>query len=145
MVRTLRNLADRMDALADNIDGAANEVKKEVAVAVVKNLISVTPVDTSRALSNWIAENGRSHNYSILPHVKGEHGSTRAASMSAALADAMAAIARAKPGVPIFITNNLRYIRALNNGHSQQAPAGFVERGVLIGRKTAEKAKLKVR
>lgn len=27
----------------------------------------------------------------------------------------------------IFISNNLPYIRRLNEGHSQQAPAGFVE------------------
>ena len=64
--------------------------------------------------------------------------------MSAALADAMAVIEKAKPGVPIFITHNLLYIRALNAGSSSQAPAGFVERSALIGRNIAKNAKLKV-
>ena len=144
MAKTLLALAARLENIAGKIETGANEIKKDVARGIIKDLIPATPVDTSRALSNWIANNGAAHNYSILPHVSGHFGSTRGTSMSAALADAMAVIEKAKPGVPIFITNNLLYIRALNAGSSRQAPAGFVERSALIGRNIAKNAKLKV-
>lgn len=144
MARTLNDLAARMEKIADSLDDKANDLKKKTATVIVKDLISVTPVDTSRALSNWIATNGQPANFSVLAYNPGSAGSTRGSSMSAALAAAMAEIANAKPGVPLFLTNNLRYIRALNDGHSKQAPAGFVERSALLGRKTVEKAKLGV-
>lgn len=144
MAKNLLALAARLESIAGKIETGANEIKKDVARGIIKDLIPATPVDTSRALSNWIASNGAAHKYSILPHVSGHFGSTRGTSMSAALADAMAVIEKAKPGVPIFITNNLLYIRALNAGSSRQAPAGFVERSALIGRNIAKNAKLKV-
>lgn len=144
MAGNLLNLAKRMRGVADKIDGAANEIKKQVATVVARDLITVTPVDTSRALSNWIATNGAASNYSVLAHSPGHFGSTRSASQSAAIAAAISVIAAAKPGVSIFITNNVVYIGYLNSGGSKQAPAGFVERAELLGRKTIEKAKLKL-
>lgn len=144
MAKTLLALAERLESIAAKIETGANEIKKAVAREIVKDLIPATPVDTSRALSNWIVSNGRAHNYSIAPHVAGISGSTRGASMSVALADAMALIETAKPGVPIFITNNLSYIRSLNEGSSRQAPAGFVERSALIGRNIVTATKLKI-
>jgi hypothetical protein len=144
MARTLNALANRLDKAADNLAEQANAIKKKAATVIAKSLISTTPVDTSRALSNWLATIGAQANYSILAHSPGSGGSTRGASMSAALADAMNTIAGAKPGQPIFLTNNLRYIRALNDGHSKQAPAGFVERAELLGGKTVREAKIKV-
>lgn len=142
MVRTLNDLAARLDRIADKVEKAPNELKKKVARRVVAQLVSVTPVDTSRALSNWIATNGSPANFSVLAYSVGSAGSTRGASMSAAIAAALKEIDAAAPSVPIFLTNNLRYIRRLNDGYSKQAPAGFVERAALIGRKTVESFKL---
>jgi hypothetical protein len=144
MAKTLLDLAARLERTAAKIETGANEIKKDVARAIIGDLIPATPVDTSRALSNWIANNGSAHNFSILPHVSGHFGSTRGVSMSAALAAALSVIEQAKPGVPIFITNNLLYIRGLNAGNSKQAPAGFVERSALVGRNVAKASKLKV-
>jgi hypothetical protein len=36
-------------------------------------------------------------------------------------------------GGSIFIANNLPYIVPLNNGHSQQAPMGFIQTAILNG------------
>lgn len=38
-----------------------------------------------------------------------------------------------KLGDTVWISNNLPYIEALNNGHSTQAPAGFVELAIEAG------------
>lgn len=142
MARDLKYLADRLDRLAEQVSDRANEVAKQVAIAVVKDLIPATPADTTRALSNWVPSFGSPVNYSIFPYVSGQLGSTRGASVSAALAEAMSAIADKKPGQSIFFTNNVDYILQLNAGSSKQAPAGFVERSVLIGRLTLRKARL---
>ena len=144
MAKTLLDLAARLERTAAKIETGSNEIKKDAARAIISDLIPVTPADTSRALSNWIASNGTAHNYSVLPHVSGHFGSTRGTSMATAIADAMAVIEKAKSGLPIFITNNLVYIRGLNAGDSKQAPAGFVERSVLVGQNVVKASKLKV-
>lgn len=144
MARTLKDLAARLNGVADNISEQANEIKKKAATVIVRDLITVTPVDTSRALSNWLATLNAPANNSVLAHSPGQQGSTRGTSMSTALANAINIIAKSKPGQPIFLTNNLRYIRALNDGHSKQAPAGFVERAELLGGKIIREAKIKV-
>ncbi len=90
----------------------------EIAMAIHRNLVLTTPVDTGRARSNW------------LPSV----GTPRVNEVSAT--DAMTAIMAAEAefmpeGLPfwptLYIANNLPYIRKLNEGHSRQAPAHFVE------------------
>jgi len=144
MARNLNALAARLEKAADSIGEQANGIKKKAATVIVRDLVSVTPVDTSRALSNWLATLNTPANNSVLAHSPGLRGNTRGTSMSTALSNAIAIISRAKPGQPIFLTNNLRYIRALNDGHSKQAPAGFVERAELLGGKTVREAKIKV-
>ncbi len=65
------------------------------------------------------------------------------ASAAETINQARAVLATKKPGQKIYITNNLPYIRRLNDGYSKQAPAGFVERAVLIGRKMRKNFKIK--
>lgn len=112
-----------------------NELKKKVAIAIVTDLIAQTPVDSSKALSNWVIGLGAPNRDKLDPYFFGDRGSTQETSGAVALSVARATIARAAPGQPIFISNNLPYIRRLNDGHSTQAPAGFVERAELIGGK----------
>jgi hypothetical protein len=40
----------------------------------------------------------------------------------------------------MHITNNLPYIVRLNQGYSAQAPAGYVEQGVLAARRAIDSA-----
>jgi hypothetical protein len=143
MSGNLLDLAKRLEARAETLDEDASRIAVEVATAVVTDLIQVTPVDTSRALSNWIVTLGAFNNYSIFAYYPGVFGSTRGSSAAAAIAEAVRVLATKKPGVPIWITNNLRYIRPLNEGHSKQEPAGFVERAALKGRNIAKAAKLR--
>jgi len=47
--------------------------------------------------------------------------------------------ARFRLGQRIWISNNLDYIQRLNEGHSTQAPAGFVEAAIQVGTRTVLK------
>lgn len=142
---TLLDLARKMDQLSGNIEKAANELKKELALLLVEELTRVTPVDTSKALSNWRANVQGRIEAAIEAHFLGSRGSTQAASISEAIAAAKAEIAGAKPGKPIAIFNSVPYIRRLNEGSSRQAPAGFVEASVLIARRKMRNKRLDIK
>lgn len=141
----LLDLAKRCEALADGIPLAASELASSVARVVHKDLVTVTPVDTSKALSNWVLTVEEPWALYLPAHIEGEAGSTREDSGQLALAAGEQQLALKKPGVPIFIQNNAPYIRRLNDGWSAQEPAGFVERAVLLGRKTCERIGVKLK
>lgn len=144
MAKTLLDLAKRMDRLAGAIDAAASEHAAKVGLTIVSDLAYHTPVDTSKALSNWIVSIGGPTFKRIDPYFFGEGGSSRNASAQETIAAAKAMLANKKPGQSIFITNSQPYIRRLNEGYSRQAPAGFVERAALIGRRLKFEVKIKV-
>lgn len=133
---TLKQLAARLNKLADNAGNLADETKARVALAIVRQLVFDTPVDTSRALSNWRVGTG-STPAPIPPYYAGMQGSTRAASAASAIAAAEAAIAANKHASVLAIFNSVPYIRRLNEGSSAQAPAGFIEKAILAGRLAA--------
>lgn len=143
MASDLLSLADRLEKKAAAIEKAASQTAVDTALAIVGDLAYKTPVDTSQALSNWIVTLESPAEQRISPHYPGLQGSTRNASAAETLNLAKAVLKNKKPGQAIYIRNNLPYIRRLNDGYSGQAPAGFVERAVLIGRKMLAKFKIK--
>lgn len=141
----LLDLAKRMDRLADLIPLKTNELKHEIARIVHRDLLTVTPVDTSEALSNWVLTSEEPWAVPLPPHYEGIHGSTQAESINAALIAGEQQLKLNRPGESIFISNNAPHIKSLNEGSSGQAPAGFVERSVLYGRKIVEARGLKLK
>lgn len=143
MAKSLLDLANSLERKAALLDKAASDAAVEVALTIVGDLAYKTPVDTSQALSNWQVGLGAAVSGKIGPHYPGQKGTTQRASAQETISAAKAVLANKKPGQEIHITNNLPYIRRLNNGYSGQQPAGFVERAALIGRKIVEKFKIK--
>lgn len=141
----LLDLANRMQKLKERIPQAASDLASSVARVVQKDLVTVTPVDESTALSNWVLTTEEPFALQLDAYVPGQQGSTREESGQLALAQGEQQLALKKPGDPIYITNNLPYIRRLNEGYSDQEPAGFVERAALLGRKTVESVGLKLK
>lgn len=131
--------AKRMKQRAKNVVFGVNKVKKLTALAVDQALVLGTPVDTGTARSNWIVsldvpnENTRD---AYVPLIDGDQSET--ANAKEAIAQGKGAISQAKPEQAIYLTNNLGYIVALNEGHSAQAPAGFVEEAVDAGHRAAK-------
>lgn len=127
---SLRDFAKRMDDRADKIVETANKKSIDVATAILRRLTFVTPVDTAKAISNWQIGIGSPVQADIGPYVFGQ----RTASGTAAYQAGVSKLAMKKPGETIYISNLVPYIRQLNEGSSKQAPAGFVEQAVLVGR-----------
>lgn len=134
MAGNLFDLANRIGARRSQIEQAANNAAIQVAMTIVTRLANITPVDTSRAISNWQVTIGQPSNFSLFPYYPGNFGSTEHASAQATIDAARQVLVGKRPGQTIFIVNNLDYIQRLNEGSSKQAPAGFVEQAVLLGR-----------
>jgi hypothetical protein len=140
----LKRFAIRLRHLGNNVERNAGKLVRKVALSVDSTVVTATPVDTGRARSNWQVEIGKPASGTLESFVPGSEGSTVGENTRIALAIGAAQIATHKAGQTIYLTNNLPYIGALNNGHSAQAPAGFVQTAVLDGALQIKEAKLLV-
>lgn len=140
--RTLLDLANMLERIPDKIEKEASNVAVRVALTIVNDLVYVTPVDTSQAISNWQVELNSPVDSKISPHFPGLLGSTANASAVAAYQLAKSILETKKPGEKIYISNVLPYINKLNDGSSTQQARGFVQRAVLLGRLQVEKLKV---
>lgn len=140
--QTLKGLATKLRKNASGLPKAASDLNKRVSRAVVADLTNVTPVDTSQAISNWQLSIHEPVAGDRPAFVVGSQGSTKDASAAAARATAERQLRFKKPEDFVYISNVLPYIVPLNEGSSRQAPAGFVERSVLMGRSIIKGAKL---
>lgn len=143
-MKDLTQLASFLNKLDSKIRNQASLHAKMIAGNVHEELVYETPVDTSRALSNWQVSLGSPISGEIPPYALGFQGTSADVSASAAIASGQRAIANKIPGQSIFITNNVSYIIDLNNGSSIQAPSGFIEDSVMIGVMKTPMFKLKV-
>lgn len=120
----LGEFGKRMKRHGENVEKNATVLVRKCALAVDSAVVIATPVDTGRARGNWqVALNAPA---SGTLEVEDKSG-------AGAIAQGSSTIAGHKSGGSIHITNNLPYIGRLNDGWSAQAPAGFVQKAVLIG------------
>lgn len=129
----LRSFGKRIQMVSKEINPNVEQLMKKVAVAVDQTVVMATPVDTGRARSNWQVGLNQEPEGVREPYVEGKEGSTGGPNAQAAIDEARREISKYKRGQEINITNNLPYIERLNNGHSAQAPAGFVQKAIHAG------------
>lgn len=138
----LTQFAAKMNERAKELPENVNKIKKDVAKATLKGISEATPVDTGVALSNWHVDINKAPAALIPAHTHGAHGSTRQANLNATLAAGSASIDLAKPGDTVHIGNRVHYVPDLNYGSVTNAPAGFIETGVMRGRAILKTAKV---
>lgn len=105
-----RDFARLLKAAGDKAD----LVVRKTALQLQSEMIARSPVDTGRFKGNWQTGIGA---------VNADTGS---AANSDALGRCATVLQGWKPGQTIFLTNSLPYAKRLENGWSQQAPAGMV-------------------
>jgi len=136
----LRTLAKNMRARAKAVDQFASDVAVAGTKAMMTELVEVTPVDTSTALSNWQVNLGNPAADALGAAAPGHKGSTRSVSADKTLADAAAELQYKKPGQPIFVSNLINYIADLDTGSSTQFPGGFIPRALIVFRLAVREA-----
>lgn len=97
-------------------NGNIDVVVRKITFEVFSRVIRKTPVDTGRARGNWIASADRPVLIAL----------DAAKTEQQALADAGSVALKQPAGGVVFLANNLPYIQRLENGWSDQAPAGMV-------------------
>lgn len=131
----------RMNSLAKQVKVYKGVVEDVTTRRTIEVLVETTPVDTSKALSNWLVGRGRPRRSIIEAHFPGKGGNTAGQSRSKTIKEAAARIKGAVTR-PIFVSNNVPYMDKLNAGSSQQAPANFIEMALLAARQAVRRSKI---
>lgn len=101
----------------DRANGRIDLVVRKIALDVFRRVIMKSPVDTGRFRGNWQVAIGNIPAGTLAIDDK---------SGTATMAKVTAATMRLNAGEVIHLVNNLAYARALEYGHSKQAPNGMV-------------------
>jgi len=118
--------------IVSSLNGFVERIIKKLTLDIVANLVTApgdggTPVDTGWARANWIPQIG-----SPRTDVAGTRQQAEAGLLPSDQASGVAAVAtgyRLGRGA-VHISNNVPYILRLDQGHSKQAPKGFVRRAI---------------
>lgn len=121
---SLAQFARRIRKRGLQVEVNVDKLVAQVAIVIDQTVVSSTPVDTGRARANWQASIGTPITEELdAEDVSGQDTISRN----------NAVIKRRKSGQSVWLSNNLSYIEALNNGSSAQAPANFVQLAVQAG------------
>jgi len=114
--------------LANTVSDRYNEVIRKACIDLYTKIVTRTPVDTGRARASWQLSDSGVNNA-----VWSNTGTSGVAHSAASSADIANNINQNVDGFTVDIStdtvtifNNLEYISFLEDGHSQQAPAGMV-------------------
>lgn len=102
---------------------------KKITLDLTANLVEVTPVDIGWARANWVPSIGRP---SLPRTISGKPTAGQLSAKEGKQEQGLAKVATQytlDQGV-VFVSNNVPYILRLNDGHSQQEPAGFIQRAI---------------
>ena len=140
-------LAGRLDKVAEACAADVKQLVTDIVAGVAGELARNTPVDTALARSNWTTSLGSPVSGILFPYksypsryTRGPRGAVRKGgsfreriNTNSVIEQARVAMIRRADDQPIYITNNVDYIEYLNQGKSQQSPAGFIQRAVTVG------------
>ena len=111
-------------AIVQSLERVTERAIVKITLDVTANLIETTPVDTGWARANWVPKIGETDDQPV-----GNPGDAGVAAAAQASGQASIPSYRLEQG-KITIANNVPYVPILNDGHSSQAAAGFVQRAI---------------
>lgn len=111
---------ERLLSMRDEIDDFVLEETQKLALAIDRDVVRETPVDTSAARGSWLASVGSPDDTDVTNK-----------SPEVAMQQASLAVGAARPYQLIYIQNSKPYINRLNQGWSLQAPAMYIDKIIL--------------
>jgi hypothetical protein len=121
----------QIKAIRGDFEKFATRVVQKVVLSVNGELIKTTPVDTGWARSNWIPNIGHPYAKPAGSRIEAEMGTLDLSPQQKGTAN-IATKYHLNDGT-IYITNNVYYIKNLNDGSSKQAPKAFVQMAIENG------------
>jgi hypothetical protein len=107
---------ERLISIRDDVDNFVLEETQKLALAIDRDVVRETPVDTSAARGAWLGSVGTPDDTDVTNK-----------SPAAAIAQAEQAVKSARPYQLIYIQNTKPYINRLNAGWSLQAPSMYID------------------
>jgi hypothetical protein len=107
---------ERLISIRDDVDNFVLEETQKLALAIDRDVVRETPVDTSAARGSWLGSVGTPDDSDVTNK-----------SPEAAIAQAEQAVKSARPYQLIYIQNTKPYINRLNSGWSLQAPSMYID------------------
>lgn len=127
-------MADQIDFIVAGLDRFTRGEVIALALNVNANLRSNpplgTPIDTGWASANWVPSVGQPYDDPNAGQVREPSAAQVAGRAALAQQGENDVLSWRNGDGPIFSTNNVPYIGALNNGHSGQSPRGFVQAAI---------------
>lgn len=142
----LQNLINRV--YTEKVEGGLAKFVRQLSLNAFGQFRELTPVLTGRARAAWtigvnVSYRGANAEGAVEVVPGKRQGKTRKVRGNVPLPEISKFVTRlqdTQPNDTFFITNNLPYIQRLNEGSSRQAPANFVEGGLLIAERETRKA-----
>jgi hypothetical protein len=132
MANDVRTFNLQLDAFARKVGVSGTTVAKRVAFDLFGRIVRRTPVLTGRARASWTITTNGPGNGDTTPNItvqgpfsKAIVGRAIKVAVNAFQMQRLTAL-QVNQGDTIWISNNVPYIVALEEGHSRQAPAGMV-------------------
>ena len=112
--------------ISGELDHVLERAVVKVAMDVSNEVTPDTPIDTGWARNSWISYVGYAPDAPV-----GDRSPGGVAAAAAARATGILQLLayKLRDGL-VFVVNNVPYIEVLNDGHSAQAPAGFVQAAI---------------
>lgn len=137
--RGLQQFGLRMFVLADASVAGAERVVRGAAILVDQVAVTLTPVDTGRARSNWVVSVGALREDEPVTGDFDKSGNE-------ALTQGRGEIDRwGISNGSIFVVNNVPYIEQLNDGSSRQRPEGMLPGAIQAGTDFVRRQKIDLR
>ncbi len=111
------SFAEQLKGLIDKAHGDVDRAVRQSVVLATQSLVLKSPVDTGRFRANWVMGVG-AINRATSPALDKSGG--------VAISRIAEQMQTQPEGAVFYITNSLPYAKALEYGHSDQAPAGMV-------------------
>ena len=112
--RSLQQFNDAVDEFSKKIPDRLVELQQKIGLEALRRIVYKTPVDTGRARGNWQVTIDKPAVGVLVPAIADPVGQG-----GLMLADL-------PPFTTVWITNNVPYIKYLEDGSSKQAPQGMV-------------------
>jgi hypothetical protein len=132
---------------ASAISKIAETIVKIVSTAGAETVIAQTPVDTTRAVSNWRVGLYAPVRGEVGPRVPGSVRGSGAASARAAMTRSAVATINGYKGATsvggVFISNSVPYISVLEHGGVNRRPHGMVAKGLMAMKARARQISIK--
>lgn len=123
-------MTQQVELLMADLDRYTERTIVELSLNITSNLQEETPRDTSWARANWIPSVGQPK---LLPQVSDPDSGDVARARGAGQTGLAEVVGYKLNKGSVFASNGVPYLEQLNQGSSNQAPAGFVQREIERG------------